>query len=140
MKLSDIKDSKGNPGIETIGDSDIRCMGAAIKLLAEEGYNRQTVDPKKRLLKKLERIKANGNKHLTVDVEALEQSVYDNDIITPCEGCGGNGHLGKHLGGKYISCELCGGHEDSLGNGIFVDYEKLAKHLSDFIRLDEEQT
>lgn len=39
---------------------------------------------------------------------------------TICESCGGDGTLGVAEDGRLISCEACGGHEDSLGLGYIV--------------------
>ena len=60
-----------------------------------------------------------------VDVEKLDNLIYDEDIIEQCPNCGGIGYCG-HWQGKKISCETCGGHEDSLGRGFIYDVDRLA--------------
>ena len=39
------------------------------------------------------------------------------ELCEMCPDCGGTGCLGIHTDGRKISCERCGGHEDSLGTG-----------------------
>lgn len=36
----------------------------------------------------------------------------------PCPECDGDGWTAYAVDGRRIACEICGGHEDSLGSGV----------------------
>jgi hypothetical protein len=66
---------KLEPKQEFITDEDIECLRSAIKLLEKEGYNKQTIEPKKRLLYKLNRIKTFARPH-EVSEEEIEKVIH----------------------------------------------------------------
>lgn len=53
---------------------------------------------------------------LRQEVAALQEAVR---LIAPrkCSVCDGSGWIGEFRGGRKVSCEYCGGHEDGLGAG-----------------------
>lgn len=51
----------------------------------------------------------------SISLESKLSGSCEKSII--CQDCGGSGSLGKAKDGRLISCESCGGHEDSLGSG-----------------------
>jgi len=43
------------------------------------------------------------------------------EIMGVCLDCDGEGFIGTAKDGRKISCETCGGHEDALGRGYFLN-------------------
>ncbi len=63
------------------------------------------------------------------------QSEKDMTPAKVCPDCEGYGVLGHARDGRLISCETCGGHEDSIGTGtikaIFVNSDKAERKDSE---------
>ena len=70
-------------------------------------------------------------------VETLEKELAGM-YAAVCEDCGGTGSLGRAKDGRLVSCESCGGHEDSLGTGFKGEILKIKEQQKQIDELTKE--
>lgn len=73
-----------------ISKEDVACMKSAVRLLKEEGFNRETVEPKERLLQKLEALASLKSLEPKVsEIEKIIESYIDNASLSELKNCRG---------------------------------------------------
>lgn len=110
-----------------------KCAEAEKELAALRAKFRRQVDDFNVIAKELADLRAKPTQSARELVNAFV-NLYAPEV---CVECGGSGELGKSADGRLISCESCGGHEDSLGRGVVINepslsaiYEIIAAHVA----------
>lgn len=111
-------------GIIPLDPDDYRARGDAMRC-AE--MDRDKIDRLISRAEAAERERDELKRELAEADEAIQRLAWNR-----CSDCDGDGYRGFALGTRQVkvSCESCGGHEDSLGDGYIPNHDNIAETMA----------